>query len=191
MSSKVKEIIYASMGQIVSVMNDCFADQKIFPMLMLLYPSIDIMSWLNRDIKHDDGTRKDYMDWVGRFLLPESSLSCSAIDLYSARCAFLHSFSAESNLSRSGKAKRIYYAWGNGNELDLQALINILETQVVTIHVDKLFAAFCLGMDKFINSVDEGSDQERLIVDRSKKLFKLVPAYKLPLHMDERAAPLD
>jgi hypothetical protein len=162
MSSKVKEIVYSRMEQVFLVMKDCFAEHKTLPMLMLLYSSIDIMSSLARE--HNSTNRKAFVKWVKKYLLPDSSLSCSAMDLYSARCALLHSLSTESDLSRNGKAIEIYYAWGKGDISDLNKYIHLFKHKAVGIHIDELFTAFRKGIDGFIDSIKEDSAQEGLIV---------------------------
>lgn len=78
--------------------------------LALVFSSIDKMAWLAcADI---DTTRSDFIRWVDDYFLPAGSVSLDAIDLYAARCGFLHTGSSASKLFRDGKAKQIFYSVG-------------------------------------------------------------------------------
>ncbi|MBN3968473.1 hypothetical protein IMW75_24780 [Pseudomonas gregormendelii] len=78
--------------------------------LALVFSSIDKMAWLTS--ANIDHTRNDFIRWVDDYLLPAGSVSLNAIDLYAARCGFLHTGSSESKLFRDGKAKQIFYSVG-------------------------------------------------------------------------------
>lgn len=78
------------------------------PALILAYSLIDIAGWLDSNHK---SVRVRFTSWVDKYVLPEAGLTCSSMDLYGARCGFLHSYSATSDLSASQKASKIFYAW--------------------------------------------------------------------------------
>ena len=108
--------------------------------LILIYCTIDILAWLTRPTSQPDVQRKDFISWVEKYILPNTSLTCNAIDLYAARCALVHSYISESKLSREGKAKQIFYVWGNADEEHLQKLIDAEGSyNAVSIHIDKLY----------------------------------------------------
>lgn len=65
--------------------------------LVVLYAEIDTLSWVN--LEEGDVSRKDFCNWVSKYLKPEVNLGCTAEDLYAARCALLHSGTAESKMS--------------------------------------------------------------------------------------------
>lgn len=109
-----QDILEKNFLGLLTTIETCFKDKKILPGLILLYAHIDIVASLNRPPSKDEGTRQDFKDWVNQYLLPNSSLSCSADDLYAARCGLVHSYIAEARLTRSGNAKQIFYAWGDG-----------------------------------------------------------------------------
>jgi len=70
---------------LLTAIETCIANKFTLPALILMYSAIDTMAWLNRDEEHEDVTRSDFILWVETFLLPDSGLSCTAIDLYAAR----------------------------------------------------------------------------------------------------------
>lgn len=150
----------------------CFENQFIAPSLMLTYATIDIMAWLDRDESHQDVRRCDFIKWVETYLLPNSQLSCTAIDLYAARCSLIHSYSAESRLSREGNASEIFYAWGTADERDLQKLIDLEGSRgAKAVQVEKLLAALKQGVKQFITKVR----YNQMVVDRAQKFFANVP----------------
>src|SRR2546421_12759111 len=91
---------------LLTAIETCFKGKRILPGLILLYAHIDIVASLNRPPSKNEGTRQSFKDWVNLYLLPDSDLSCSADDLYAARCGLVHSYMAEARLTRSGDAKR-------------------------------------------------------------------------------------
>src|SRR5437764_14091045 len=82
----------------------CLAQHLPLPALMLLYAGIDTAGWLAADDpKAPVGQR--FTEWVDRYLLPRTTLKVTALELYAARCAVLHTMTARSDLSDAGKAR--------------------------------------------------------------------------------------
>ena len=161
---------------LLSSIDLCFKNQFITPSLMLTYATIDIMAWLDRDKCHQDVQRSDFIKWVEVYLLPNSQLSCSAIDLYAARCSLIHSYSAESKLSREGKASEIFYAWGTSEEQDLQQLIDLEGSRdAKAVQIEKLLTALRQGVEQFIANVCHS----QMVIDRTEKLFANMPGFKI------------
>jgi hypothetical protein len=157
---------------LLAAIETCMKDKFTLPALILLYSTIDIMAWLNRSEEHPDVTRSDFIQWVDTFLLPDSDLSCTAIDLYAARCSLIHSYIAESKLSRESKASEIYYAWGSAQEQHLQALIEWVSAyDAKAVHVEKLLDALKIGISRFLAS----TQQSELIRTRAGKFFTNIP----------------
>jgi hypothetical protein len=157
---------------LISSIELCFKNQFVTPSLMLTYATIDIMAWLDRDKNHTDVQRSDFIKWVEAYLLPNSQLSCTAIDLYAARCSLIHSYSAASRLSREGKASEIFYAWGTADEKDLQKLIDLEGSHdAKAVQVEDLVDALKQGVAKFIAN----ARHSQMTIDRAKKLFANMP----------------
>ena len=147
-------------------------DAKLIqPCLAVLYSTIDAAAWLAAE--HDgDVTRKDFVSWVDRFLLPESDLMCSAIDLYAARCGVLHSFSAYSSLQRRGEARMLCYAFGSATGSQLQQFLKQMRAgDAVAVHLDTLCNALFRGWDRFLSSVESQPEAARRLSHRAGDLF--------------------
>jgi hypothetical protein len=130
------------------------------------------MAWLNRPKSLPDVTRDDFIAWVDKFLLPNMELPCSAIELYAARCGIVHSYSPETKLVREGRARPIYYAHGDADVRSLQVLLDRYKAErgeVIALHLTHLFKAFVSGVGKFMDYLEENSEEAELVNERAEK----------------------
>ena len=172
-----KQVYERSTEELINAIEACLKNRLLLPGLLLLYAGIDIMAWLSREKSHADVERDDFIRWVDRYLLPNAGLACSAMDLYAARCSLLHSYTAESRLSRKGKARPIFYAWGTSRVKDLQQLINYVGTYpALAVHVNELFSAFQVGVQRFRQTLSNDPAQANLVYKRAGKFFTNLPA---------------
>ena len=113
-----KNIYENNIHELLKAIDACFKGKESLSGLILLYSLIDIMAWLSRDQHDADSTKSDFIRWVEEFLLPGSSLACTAEDLYSARCSIIHSYAPEwgSSMSRRSEVKKIHYIWGKASK---------------------------------------------------------------------------
>ena len=104
----------------------------------------------------------------------------SATDLYSARCAVLHTLASESDLSNAGHAKRIVYAWGAAETWVLDAVI--AETQfsgtMVSLHVESLLKAVEDSMSELVQSAKTDNELMERLKTAASKQFMSVPHKK-------------
>jgi hypothetical protein len=113
--------------------------------LTLLYAGIDVVASLER--RCGEGTRASFAPWADTYVLPARPLGCTGVELYAARCGVLHTFTSDSDLSRSARARRIYYAWGTAKISDLQAVLDRSGTgDAVAVHVEDLHQGFRAGV---------------------------------------------
>jgi hypothetical protein len=152
--------------------------------LVVLYSTIDAAAWLAAD--HDrDVTRSDFVKWAETYMLPESGLDCSALDLYGARCGMLHSFSAYSSLQRKGDARPLSYAIGSGSLHALQSFIaESDEKEIVAVQLETLASAVVRGWERFLGSLDENPRAIQRLVVRGGMLFSLTAHQAAPSSQD-------
>jgi len=168
--------IQRRVAQLFAAIEICRDKKLILPALILVYSTIDIMAWLNRDEQHEDVKRSDFLLWVETFLLPNTDLACTSLDLYGARCSLLHSYSAASRLSRKGEASQLFYAWGDADEEELQKLIDRDNTRdAKAVHVEKLISALKVAVQRFLATMSH----TELIQLRVEKFFTDMPPLKL------------
>lgn len=160
--------------ELLITIEDCLQSRRILPGLLLLYAGIDIVAWLDRPEYHQDVKANDFIEWVDKYLLPGTELTCSALDLYGARCGLIHSYIAESRRSRRGEAKMIFYAWGTGRAMELQRALDYSDIPALAVRVEDLFGAFCTGVERFKQSLTGDPQRANLVYQRAGKLFSSI-----------------
>ncbi|HVN49282.1 MAG TPA: hypothetical protein VMU30_10745 [Bacteroidota bacterium] len=168
---KDKESYDKSLNELIYSIDLCFKNQFLLPGLTLLYSLIDIMAWLSRPSEQDDVTRSDFINWVNKYLLSVNNFNCTAQDLYGARCALIHSGTAESKLSRDGGARSIYYTIGNKDAQRLQNDVDSVGCNAVVIQVDVLFKTLINSIENFKNDIQNNLQLADIVNERSNKLF--------------------
>jgi hypothetical protein len=122
------------------------------PSLILLYAGIDTVANLER--RSDETNRSAFVKWVDAFLLPAQPLPCNAVELYSARCAILHTGTPESTLTVHGAARRLLYAWGSGVPANLQRVAQGQGHQdVVVVSIDDIANGLRRGYVSFLSTL--------------------------------------
>jgi hypothetical protein len=142
----------------------------------LIAPSIDTMAWLGLPNDRQDVTGEDFVRWTEQYLLPSSSLPCTALDLYSSRCGILHSMTGESRAIRRGSASRIFFAWGGHRAEDLQRALDHIGEPVVAVQIEALVSAFKAAIERFVTATEQDSDLRRRVEARLDKVFAVMQA---------------
>jgi hypothetical protein len=152
----------------------CLKNHYRMPALALIYCGVDIFAALGRPQAQQHATRHDFLRWCDRYLLPGTDLNCSAIDLYAARCAVLHTYTSKSAMSREGLAREIVYAWGNKASEDLQRVIDMakMPSKYVVVHIDILASAFDKAVRAFVLEALADPKREADLYVRMKEFFK-------------------
>jgi hypothetical protein len=149
----------------LAAVDACLTGNIKLPALLLAYTLIDIAGWLNSDEK---SVKVRFTDWVEKYILPNSTLPCTALELYGARCGLLHNYSPTSDLSSAREVRRIFYTWRPSQVDDLVNLISLdVEMkaklgkdaeQIVAVQAEDLLSALQTGIDKFL--LDVANDQQ-------------------------------
>jgi len=171
-----KNTYESNIHELIKAIDTCFKGKESLSGLILLYSLIDIMAWLSRDQHDADSTKSDFIRWVEEFLLPGSSLPCTAEELYSARCSIIHSYAPEwgTSMSYQGEVKKIYYVWGKARKDTLEGHVNISsekKDENIVLHLDDLINALKIAIQRFNDSLTYNRALFELIDDRSKKFF--------------------
>lgn len=151
----------------------CYQNTLITSTLILIYSAIDCMAALNRPIGHNSKVqKKDFLNWCEKYIIPHLDFDCSPIDLYSARCGLLHTYSPDSSLTKSNKARKLYYSWGNAPVKSLEESIRFLkrEEEIIALKVEVLIEAFKKGVKDFISDIHK-SDFKKVIFKRASSFF--------------------
>ena len=164
-------LYYKSMMVFASGIDACIEKKLNTPALILIYSAIDTTGWL--DSSEEFATKASFMNWVDAYLLKAKPLRCTSLDLYAARCGLLHTFTPDSQLSISGKARRIYYALGKGSIQDLQRTIDFRNKseEYVAVHVNDLYEALKLGRIRFNEELENDPDRKVRVYKKAGKFF--------------------
>jgi hypothetical protein len=131
-----------------------YENQLYGQMLIVILSTIDSYGFLDAAPKVQKATGKSFKDWVKKYFLQNPRLEYDENALWAARCSILHIYTAESDLSRMNKVKKIaFYA---GDKLTKQAddmivhinkissgsyvVANIEETYLTFINTTQLFS---------------------------------------------------
>ena len=142
---------YQAMIQLKGSIEECLEKGRVIPCLTLLYSGIDVLASMER--QPHEGTQHAFVRWVETYMLPNNLLRFSALDLFAARCGIIHAYSAESDLSRKGRARKIVYAWGTASADALQQAGHALGRSEITVHVRELIDGFGIAIIKYIDDV--------------------------------------
>jgi hypothetical protein len=165
---------------------DCLAKQRILPCLTLLYSGIDVVA----SLEHTASTRYTFIKWVEEYLLKDATLPCTGADLYGARCGILHSFSAESELSKQGKARQIIYAWGTANAEDLASASKALGRNDCAVHIRDLINALRVGSANYLEEIMLDPNREQKLKARANLWFTHMGQDAVKAFLEIRNSPL-
>ncbi len=160
-----------AINDLLSAIQCLLERQYIIPSLITIYSTIDTLSWLARPKTQQDVRKSDFLYWTETYLLPDSTLECTAIDLYSARCAIVHSNTFVSNLSRSKSAKEIYYTWGVASPILVDNVIKKRGDFATTVHIDTLFESLKAAIERFKNDISKNDSLRTLVYGRASQYF--------------------
>lgn len=154
---------FQAIKQLKDSIDDCASKGRVLSCLTLLYSAIDVLASLEK--LPNEGTQSAFVRWVDRYMLPNAAFQFSSRDLYAARCGIVHAFSAESNLSRMGRAKKIVYAWGTANVDTLRQAGQALGRTEVSVHVRDLIDGFGIAVINYIEDVVKDADRRKRFVE--------------------------
>jgi len=162
-------VFHQNLVQHLEAIEDCLEKRRILPCLCLLYSAIDVVASLERVPR--EGTKAAFIRWVDENMLKTRPMPCTALDLYASRCVVLHTFTADSDLSRDGSARRITYAWGNAKPEDLAKAAKLLGRTEVAVHIRGLIDGFRMGLASYLEAVVHSPERLRRIEESASLWF--------------------
>ena len=174
-----KDLFETNVLELIKAIDYCFKDNVNLPGLILFYSAIDIMAWLSRDQHDSDVTRNHFIRWVNEFMLSGTGLTCTAEELYAARCNIIHSYAPEWGTGvnrREREIKKIIYVWG-------KARVEVLESQfskqpekdkTVLVYTDQLVSSLKMAIERFSVSLSFNRALSELVYERSEKYFNII-----------------
>jgi hypothetical protein len=148
----------------VTLENECEASA-----IILMLSAIDAMAYLVMPESQQDVRADDFISWADQYIRFPGKDQVTGADLYGARCAMLHSFGAQSRMSRSGQCRVVIW-------MDKAVPPIIFRPDVqpgyVMVSIVALRDALFAGMDRFlINLYKDPNSNEAKLADRRFQSF--------------------
>jgi hypothetical protein len=154
----------------------CERAKCVVSALTLIYSAIDALAALTRETQEAHATRKEFLAWVGAYLLPELEVELRAIDVYGARCGIVHTYAPTSDLSKSGQAKLIVYRWRSGHRPNDPVLAERARSATV-IEIEALIES----LDRAVGQFECNIDRDALLRSRVERNIEDLLCYQ-PWH---------
>lgn len=169
-SQKLSNVINDSIlkGISVAIDNGCYGSSVI-----LIYAGIDAMAFLGLPALREYVTRKDFVNWVDRYMKFNGEVQLLGVELYSARCGMLHTYSPFSELTREGKARVIGYV----DEASIEVMIDNDVPDLVIVSIKALAQAFSRGVQAFVDEIYANSTTTDTV---SERLGSVIQTTDLP-----------
>jgi hypothetical protein len=125
--------------------------------LIQIYAAIDTCGLLDAPPTETKATGATFQAWVKKYVLPFPGTEFNEVDLWGARCAVLHTFTSESDLSRAGRARQLHYYTGDKSQPHIQHLISFTKSLDggghLPVHYSDLCEAFFQGLKVFASDL--------------------------------------
>src|SRR5437660_1143978 len=152
--------------------SECFESGRVLPGLTLLYSGIDGMAWLGLPRTQEDVSGNDFVAWVDRYMLSGSTPPYNARDLYAARCAVLHTYTAVSRLSRQGQAKKLQYFFGDVDPVWVEShMTEEARRTSIVVPLSDLLELFEAGVERFTKQADTDPELGARVNERARQLY--------------------
>jgi len=153
--------------------NECYG-----ACLILIYCGIDAMSYLDMPPSQEEVHANDFIQWAERYLSPSLKNQATQItggELYSARCAVVHTYTVESRKTKSGSTRAIGYVVGGGQSIIWNAKV---APNLVLLRLETLRDAFFTAIDRFLTEGYADKQKQPILETRLRNLLNTIPYEK-------------
>lgn len=164
----VDDLIFGSVVEgILKGIRHCLQGESWGAVLILTYVGIDVMAYLGLQEGKEEQTRRDFIRWVERYMRLPTGKSYNGTDLYAARSSILHRYSAESDMTKKGKARSVVYCHGRYPPIQEHPA-----KLLVMLEIGALVSSFVEGMERFLSEVLADEKRKSVVQPRLRKLFR-------------------
>jgi hypothetical protein len=153
-------------------------------LLIIIYSSIDTLGLLDAPPDQTSASGASFKSWAKKYLLSDPTIEFSETDLWAARCSVLHTFTSESDLSKSGKAKELQYYSGDKTSPSAIQFVSLAKSiqggRHLPVHFEDLIQAFLSGLTRFVDDLDASCTADVAYNDRLRKILQLHPMGPAP-----------
>jgi hypothetical protein len=150
----------------------CFKNGHTTPGLVLIYSGMDVAAWI-WCVNPAGPVKQRFVHWVDRYMKPKETLRCSALELYSARCATVHNFGSESEMTRKGEARNFLYALPP-SDISLLHGPHLDSIGYVGIDIGVLVSTFSRGLKAMFVEANENAQLLNRLEERQRKVLQTI-----------------
>ena len=164
---------WQALVHMVDEIKQCDENNITTASIAMSYICIDALANLSRPVEKAKATRKDFIDWVNTYLTvhPDQPYKYRGKDIYAARCALLHNFSAEAELHEDDlDTMKFSYHDGGKHYFDPK-----VDPRLVLIGAKSFTNDVIISIEKFMGACGANPDLMRLVESRLDKVFNKVP----------------
>ncbi len=150
--------------------NKCYGS-----LLILIYSGIDAMSYLSMPLQQGEVQSKDFIQWADKYMSPYLSNRITRVtgdELYSARCAVVHTYTIESRKTKSGNTRIIGYMFVGDQTMVWDSKVH---PEMILLRLDTLRDAFFSAIDKFLIQSYADKQKQPILEARLRKLLNTIP----------------
>lgn len=166
----LSETPIAVFSDIVNGIDVCLKNNAPTGAVLLTYCAMDAMAFLFMPAGEQKVGGSDFKDWVKKYMKTDSGqpYQYNEEDLYGARCGIVHTYGAESDLSRKNKCKEIVYINGLNHLYDPAK-----HPDLVLLSLNLFIQDFCDAVDKFLADIEKDENLRKRVEDRLPGLFHI------------------
>jgi hypothetical protein len=138
------------MNSIIWAIEYCIEKAALFPALILLYSSIDVLASLMTSDGYSTGA--SFKPWANDYFFSKGNFAFDDDDLWNARCGIVHTLKYE---SKGNNPRKIRYAISI-NDSDIKAITN--PAQEVGVQFEEMFDAFKSGYKEYLEFLESTTD---------------------------------
>jgi hypothetical protein len=162
---------FINYDQVIVAIEYCISQNLIAPSLILIYSSIDSLSWTATD-DEDQPVGERFQSWVNNWMFQRFPLPCTALELYAARCGLLHTLTPNSSLSEKKGVRQLAYAWGTAKQEDLDKSMKPSDNKkYVAVHINDIFSSFKYGVNEYLEAIEKNVAMKELFIKKANKHF--------------------
>jgi hypothetical protein len=163
-----KEVIADCIGNDIDV---CLKNNAPTGAVLLTYCAMDAMAFLSMPAGKQRVGRSDFKNWIAKYMKTDTAqpYQYDKQDLYGARCGIVHTYGAESDISRSTDCRRIVYK--------PNCLKHFYEPEkhpdLVVLGINLFIRDFYDAIDKFLLDIENDERLRKLVEKRLPSLFHI------------------
>lgn len=147
--------------------------------LVLIHSTIDTVGLLDAPTTQVSATGASYKAWVKKYLLPEGNFEFDEVDLWASRCAVLHTFTSESDLSRGAKARQLQFYSGDKETQAARHFRDFTRSaeggKHAPVHWQDFCEVFFAALKAFVPVLEANCVSEQAYADRLRKILQVHP----------------